>query len=133
MQNALAPRCFEEALTASRARILDRAVQIASTSGSVRQTALREALPPTSSIIPALLPAWTRQKQRSLRRRPRSARDQGSARASAFIARPAGVVPSSKPETNRGERNASGGSSRMCCLDLSRIIGVLCASNMDGP
>ena len=66
--------------------------------------------------IPALLPAWDqeRQSQCSPRRRSCSAQDQGSARASAVMVRPAGAVPSSRPETIRGERNASGTSSRMC-------------------
>src|SRR2546430_1592756 len=42
------------------------------------------------------------------------AQDQGSARASAVTVRPAGAVPSRRPETTRGERNASDISSRMC-------------------
>ncbi len=64
----------------------------------------------------ALLPAWdqARQSQRTPRRRSCSTQDQGSARASAVMVRPAGAVPSRRPETIRGERNASGTSSRMC-------------------
>jgi hypothetical protein len=66
------------------------------------------------SQILALLPAWACQSQCSPRRRSCSAQDQGSARASVVMVRPAGAVPSRRPETIRGERNASGSSSRMC-------------------
>ena len=55
-----------------------------------------------------------RQSQCSPRRRSCSAQDQGSARASVVMVRPAGAVPSRMLETIRGERNASGTSSRMC-------------------
>src|SRR5215218_9755931 len=75
--------------------------------------------------IPALLPAWARQSQCSPRRRSCSAQDQGSARASAAMVRPAGAVPSRRPETIRGERNASGSSSRMCRSTLpSRLAST---------
>src|SRR6266511_1824427 len=74
------------------------------------------------SQIPALLPAWARQLQCSPTRRSCSAQDHGSARARAVMVRPAGAVPSRRPATIRGERNASGSSSRMC---RSRRCGVL--------
>jgi hypothetical protein len=59
---------------------------------------------------PGALSAWdqARQSRCSPRRRSCSAQDQGSARASAVMVRPAGAVPSRRRETIRGERNASG-------------------------
>src|SRR5881275_731590 len=65
-------------------------------------------------IIGAAAGVGSCQSQCRPSRRSCSAQDQGSARASAVTVRPAGVVPSRRPETTRGERNASDISSRMC-------------------
>jgi len=67
-----------------------------------------------SSANPGAAAGWARQSQCNPMRRSCSAHDQGSARASAVTVRPAGAIPSRRPETIRGERNASGSSSRMC-------------------
>ena len=66
--------------------------------------------------IPTLLVAWgpSTSVAVSPRRRSWSAQDQGSARASAVMVRPAGAVPSRRPEMIRGETKASGISSRTC-------------------
>ena len=76
-----------------------------------------------SSANPGLLPAWARQSQCSPTRRSCSAQDQGSARASAVMVRPAGAVPSRRPETIRGERNASGSQQPDVPLDLAFAPG----------
>ena len=70
--------------------------------------------PPFKERSPAPLLPQGRSSQCRPRRRSCSAQDQGSARASAVIVRPAGAVPSRMLETIRGETNASGTSSRMC-------------------
>jgi hypothetical protein len=67
--------------------------------------------------IPALLPArGTRHVNRSAAQGAAPARqqEQGSARASAVMVRPAGAVPSRSADTIRGERKASGASSWIC-------------------